>query len=294
MLKSSIVKGGWTVVCMSLAACACAFAPVPDEAKCLGRTKGKPFSSGIVFVNGRYLPPPYRVERVGNAIFINRRQVTGQVIDWREFVKTQEWAEEALGESRADEPPEKAREPQKTKTARAAEAGEVVRADTKNEEENAVDDLFADDEEDVENEKPAAAPKREPPAAATVKRDEPAPAPKTTKRHKFVMNAQAKKLVDRIRTVRTNIDKTLRMGGFICFGDKYSRISGDKPIARLLIAELPKAQKTSSGARELESKLRSAGLEFVSYDLCNDFYKNRFDYLKLQKINEDIKLGLDL
>ncbi len=293
MLKSSSVKAILAAACMSLAACACAFAPVPDEAKCLGRTKGKPFSKGIVFLNGKYMPPPYRVERIGNAIFINRRQVTEQIIHWREFVKTQEWAEEASGESRADEPREEAREPEKAKTACAVQTGkDDAPSDEKSDEENALNDLFADDEDGAGDKKPAAVPKRETPAAATVKREEPAPKP--AKNHKFVMNAQAKKLVNRIRAVRTNIDKTLRMGGFICFGDKYSRIEGDKPIAKLLMAELPNAQKTSSSARELESKLRSAGLEFVSYNLCNDFYRNRFDYLKLQKLNDDIKLGLDL
>ena len=279
---------------MSLTACAFAFAPVPEEAMCLGKTKGKAFSSGMVFVNGRYIPPPYRVERVGNVIFINKRQVTGQIINWREFIKTQEWAEETSSESQSEEPAGDGGETENPPAA-AAEKKSVVE-ESKTDEESALDDLFADDEDDAEEKKPAPSVQRKVAAEKAVKKVKPAQAATDSagKKHKFVMNAKAKNLVDRIRAERTNIDKTLRMGGFICFGDKYSRISGDKPIARLLTQELPKAQKTSANARELESKLRAAGLEFVSYDLCNDFFKNRFDYIKLQKLSDDIKLGLDL
>ena len=68
-----------------------AFQPIPKEgAKALGVTRGKPFSAGVVFINGKYIEPPYVVERWGTGIRINKEPVTGQVIDWNEFLKTQE------------------------------------------------------------------------------------------------------------------------------------------------------------------------------------------------------------
>ena len=67
-----------------------AFATVPKQALVeLKATVGKPFSSGLVFVNGKFLDPPYKIERYGTAIRINGVQVTNEIIPWTEFLKTQ-------------------------------------------------------------------------------------------------------------------------------------------------------------------------------------------------------------
>jgi hypothetical protein len=47
----------------------------------LGSTYGTPQMSGFVFVDGRYLPPPYTVARKGNGIYINRTLVE-QPVAW--------------------------------------------------------------------------------------------------------------------------------------------------------------------------------------------------------------------
>ena len=47
------------VAAVVVATGAFAFQPVPTEsAKALGVTRGKPFSAGLVFVNGKYIEPP--------------------------------------------------------------------------------------------------------------------------------------------------------------------------------------------------------------------------------------------
>ena len=76
----------------ALAACSSqAFEAIPFEAaKALGVTRGKPFTAGVVFVNGKYVDPPYVVERWGTGIRINSMPVTGQVVDWDDFLKTQD------------------------------------------------------------------------------------------------------------------------------------------------------------------------------------------------------------
>ena len=56
-----------------------AFETVPHDALVqLKATVGKPFTAGLVFVNGKFIPPPYKVERYGTALRINGQQVTGQ------------------------------------------------------------------------------------------------------------------------------------------------------------------------------------------------------------------------
>lgn len=66
------------------------FPKVPQQAmKMLKGARGKPQSSGLVFINGRYLKPPYVVARYGTAIYINDVQATDQVVPWRSFLATQ-------------------------------------------------------------------------------------------------------------------------------------------------------------------------------------------------------------
>jgi hypothetical protein len=65
----------------------------PDAVKVLKISRGKAFNSGAVFVDGKFIPPPYVVERYGTYLRINRIQVTSQVIAWDEFLKTQSGVE---------------------------------------------------------------------------------------------------------------------------------------------------------------------------------------------------------
>ena len=62
--------------------------PKPSAAavQALKVTVGKPFSAGYVFIDGKYLPPPYKVERYGTVIRINGCQVTREIVPWNEFV----------------------------------------------------------------------------------------------------------------------------------------------------------------------------------------------------------------
>lgn len=90
-----------------------AFPEVPEAAKTeLGSTFGRPQMTGFVFINGRYLPPPYTVTRIGNGIFINRIQVM-QPVPWsRSHPQAEQGKEvdsdgdfEAVGENDVEEKP---------------------------------------------------------------------------------------------------------------------------------------------------------------------------------------------
>ena len=97
------------------------FEEVPAQAmEVLKGAVGRPQNNGLVFVNGRYLRPPYRVARMGTAIFINDVQVTGQLQSWRRFLATQPGYTATVG----------------TKPA-AEEGGEA----------KSLDELFADDDD---------------------------------------------------------------------------------------------------------------------------------------------------
>ena len=111
----------WMALALTaLTACAAPpFEKVPEQAlQMLKGAVGKPQDSGLVFANGQYIRPPYRVARMGTAIFINDIQVTDQINSWRKFLATQ---------------PGYARKV----AARAANAGEA----------KSLDELFADEEE---------------------------------------------------------------------------------------------------------------------------------------------------
>lgn len=67
------------------------FEEVPAGAnKALKAVKGKPIRSGMVFVNGHYVEPPYVLMRSGTALFVNHGiQITGQIVPWKAFLSTQ-------------------------------------------------------------------------------------------------------------------------------------------------------------------------------------------------------------
>ena len=115
------------------------FEEVPAAAnKALKAVKGKAIRTGMVFVNGHYVKPPYVLMRSGTAIFVNyNTQITGQVVPWKAFLATQGGAAAAAAKPAAPAP------------ARPAQS---------------VDDLFADTP-------PAAPVKTAAPAAANAAED---------------------------------------------------------------------------------------------------------------------------
>lgn len=84
------------------------FEKIPDEARtALRGTRGRPTSTGLVFVNGHYLKPPYVLARYGTAIFVNNVQVTDQIVPWRTFLATQPGAAPAAASAPAPAAPAK-------------------------------------------------------------------------------------------------------------------------------------------------------------------------------------------
>ena len=251
------------------AACAAnAFEEVPKaSAKALGVTRGRAFSSGVVFINGKYIDPPYVVERWGTGIRINSQPVTGQVIDWTEFVKTQGSSVKVTQKPAAAPPP-----PPPTPEPAVSDS-------------DALDDLFDDDPKP----RRGASQKTTTPSFRPAQPKPKAPAATYTLEGPFVKNDASKALVKRINNVRTEIDTILRKGGFIFFGDEYSRVTGDARTADTMLESLPELMQRSHDVHEFRSGVRAAHMVYLNEILSGQLFRNRVDYRRLKDRRQKIK-----
>ena len=248
---------------------ASAFEEIPKaSAKALGVTRGKQFEHGLVFVNGKYIEPPYVVERWGTGIRINSIPVTGQVIDWSEFVKTQDPA--SVTKTMPD-PVAEASAPVQSYSQPSYQAQSDV---------DALDDLFDDNP----------APKKAAPPPRRVVAPKPRQAaPRYELTGKFVKNDATKALVKRINDQRTEIDGILRRGGFIFFGDNYSRVVGDARTAESMLAALPELMQREESVNSFRGAVRANGMVYINEILAAQIYGNKIDYRRLQERRQKLK-----
>lgn len=284
------MKGVVFVVVAMMATAVMAFQPIPKaSARALGVTRGKSFSKGLVFINGKYLPPPYVVERWGTGIRINSTPVTGQIVDWNEFLKTQPGVKTVTSEPESVAVSESAEPEAEAEATSETQPVEAAAADV-----NSLDDLFEDDsdENDVKK-KPAAA--RSTPKPKVVHK--PAPKPRATVSYvlegDFVPNEETKALVKRINQTRTDVDRTLRSGGFLCFGDKYPNLSGDSRLLKKLLSKLPELQQQATDEAAFVSSAYAANIVYLNETLLRELYKNRIDYLQLKRLRAKLNDSLD-
>ena len=259
-----------------------AFATVPKQALVeLKATVGKPFSAGLVFVNGKFLDPPYKVERYGTALRINGIQVTNEIIPWTEFLKTQPGARI----EKVEPPPAAAAPAPVQETASAAE--ETATSDSYTDD---IDDLFDDDPKPKKKvaAKPAAV-KRQPKAAP------PQPTTTVVLDGEFVPNDKTKAMVARINKERTRVETVLRKGGCYFFGTRYTPISVDRMPAEMFLSSIPGVMKSNTAFEPFSSAARAKGITFLSEAVLRDLFRNRLDYIRLiareKAIKEEGKWG---
>lgn len=257
---------------------------VPFEvAKTLKVTRGKPIRNGLLFVDGKFISPPYVVERYGNALRINGIQVTGQLIAWSEFLRTQDGAvvttemvQPAAGEatSAIEKTPEV--EPEQAPVETPQPVTEISDWD------DPLADLFADEKSAAKDKKKPARPPRPKPAKPVVV--QPTTVTKVSFDGKFVMNDRAKALVESLNRSRAKFDAYLREGGFICVGTSYSQMSGSTAATKLILERLPELQRDHAERGDFISVARTNGLAFLSEPILSDLFINRLDYVKLIKL----------
>ena len=233
------------VALTAVVAAASGFEPVPEAARtALRGTRGKPFTAGLLFCDGACVKPPYRVARYGTAIFVNDRQVTGQIVPWRTFLATQE------GYVAPEPPKPEAVEAKKPKAA--------------------ADDLFDDAPAQPDPAAKPSAPAAKPSAPAA----EEAPVA-------FRANAKSAALVKKVNAARVEIQRKLK-DGYICFyGARYPRVIVEPRVAKSLLAVLPEAISDAPDGAALAAAMRAKGFAFMGRELCEDLVRNRADYPKI-------------
>ncbi len=253
------------------------FATVPKQALVeLKATVGKPFSSGLVFVDGKFLDPPYKVERYGTALRINGIQVTNEIVPWTDFLKTQPGArvEKIEAPQSADAP-----------AAEPAPAAEEPEEEESYDSSDDIDDLFDDDPKPKKKQKKPAAVKR------PVKPTPPPPATTIVLDGEFKPNDKTKQMVARINKERTRVETTLRNGGSYFFSARSMPISVDRLPTEMLLSSMPDVMKSNTTFEQFSSAARSKGLTFISDKVMRDLFRNRLDYIRLQARAKAVKEG---
>ena len=259
----------------------------------MGTTSGIPQMNGFVFLEGRYLPPPYTVSRKGNALFINRIQFE-QPVAWSYFnaadgVPTAKKAVDADGDFQAV-----------SEKAEKAVAKDVQPAQTASDKPKAVksiDDLFDDDAKDKPAAKPAAPVAKksaeETATAAVPKADEDASVAAPTQRSPEDVKRLKGEVKAKLDAMRKGYEQSLARGEFFFFGQRNSRVNGNYGTARALMKVLPNALRQSQSAQDLMQRLNEGDVYFLDLGNCAALFRNRNTFPQLeerrQKIEEDEK-----
>ena len=254
-------------VCFFLAAlCAwgCTLAQLPEVTEAavedLGTTYGFPQTGGFVFIDGRYIPPPYTVTRRGNGLFINRILVERPVA----------WPRGGGAASGAGAEVKRS----------VDEDGdfEVVAQDQDQPTEKpvktlkSIDDLFADEDEPAE----PATPLEEEPERQTAHPVEAMKAPGEAAREKAQM-------IESLDRVRRNYEQALARGEIYFFGKRHHRVNGTRGTARTLMGVLPRALRNASSPQDLLQRLEQGGVYFVDIAICTELFRNKTTFPQLEE-----------
>lgn len=256
---------------------AAAFPPVPLEAKGeFGITSGTPQMKGFVFIEGRYLDPPYTVSRVGNGLFINRIQIE-QPVPWGRF--KQETEKPGKDEKKPAAAAAPAAEPAPAVPAPAADgdftdipASPAAKSVTEN-----LDELFGDPEEKKPAVAAAPAPAPAPAAAPAAEEDD------EPRRPARDIAAEKQRLLAYLEKTRRAYELGLSRNEIYFFSESHSRVNGNYGSARTMLDVLPDALKTARSADDLLDQLRSGGVYFIDLRMAGQLFRNKVVYPLLKQ-----------
>jgi len=284
-------------VCAFQAGAVPAFPEVNEDAIAeMGITVGTPQLTGFVFIEGRYLPPPYTVTRKGNVLFINRipfeKPVAWSYFDAAPNAPAAKKAVDADGDFQ-----EVSAKPEKSA---AAEAPAQPAASEKPKAVKSIDDLFSDDDKKPEAktetkpaEAPAAAEKSEAPGEDAAAPKAVAASVSASQRTPEDIKRLKDELKAKLDAMRKNYEEALGRGDFFFFSAHQNRLNGNYGTARALMQVLPGALRQSQSPQELLQLLNQGNVYFVDMGICAALFqnKNTFPQLqeRLQKLQEDEK-----
>ena len=147
-----------------------------------------------------------------------------------------------------------------------------------------IDDLFADDDEEVKTPPPRpVAPAVAPAPAAvpkkTVKPADAAPLPPVTKQ----------RLKEGLDTLRLRYETALSRKEILFFSYGHTMITGNRGVARTLIGVLPTALRASTSPADLLARLQAGGVYFLDLETARMLYRNKLTFPQLQLRLEKIK-----
>ena len=277
-------------VCCCGSAVAAELPEVPAEAVAeLGSTFGTPQMNGFVFIEGRYVPPPYTVTRKGNGLFINRIQFE-QPVAWSFFDTSDAAAGGAAAPKKAVDADGDFQEVGKAAVKPAAP--DVQSAAEKPKTVKSIDDLFADDKDAAPAAKQPVADAGEPAplAAAPAATQPPATLQPMAKRFPEDIKRQKEELRATLENLRKGYEQALSRGEVFFFGQRNCRLNGNYGTARTLMGVLPNALRQSQTPQDLLQRLNQGDIYFVDLGICTALFKNKntFPLLeeRLQKIED--------
>ncbi len=265
--------------------------PATEALKALKATRGSRIRDGYVFVNGKYLEPPYVVERYGTVLRINGEQITREIVSWVEFARTQEGVKLETVTLNPDGTPKATTEAsaEGSADASASENSASTDEDTASvEEETVEEDVLEEDDlsdslDDLFSDEPATKKKTSARRRARTRKPATMTMTKVTLAGDFVANDKSKALLARVNKERKDVDVKLRTGGYYFFGTRYSPLWGDSGAANHLMSKLPDIMRASTSAENFIERMRAGGFSYLPEALMHDLFRNRIDYLKLSK-----------
>ena len=264
------VTAVWGFLFLFAASSYASFVPPPKEAvKALKITKGRPFSCGVVFVDGKFIEPPYVVERYGNVLRINKIQISNAIVDWSDFFKTQDNLVVTKLETSA---------PASVDDGSAHAPASNALLDSADDD-DPLSDLFDDTPAKHQDGRQNQVSHHTSTPKATARKTK----TKISLNGEFKKNAKSSMYVNKINALRAEIDASLRRGCFFCFGSSYSRVSGDREAAHKILREIPKLMKDNSEFSSFAAAVRKSGFVYFPPKLVHEMFANRLDYLSLQK-----------
>ena len=274
----------WGVFCCGVAVAAELPDVTAEAIADLGCVSGVPQLNGFVFIEGRYLPPPYTVSRKGNGLFINRIQFE-QPVAWSRFDASDASGGSVSPKKSVDadgdfqEVGQVAAKPAAVENRAAPEKPKTVKS---------IDDLFADEKE--------AAPAAKQPAAqaSSAVAPQPAPAQPAAQRTPEDVKRQKDELRTNLDNLRKGYEQALARGEVFFFGLRHSRLNGNYGTARTLMGVLPNALRQAQSPQDLLQRLNQGDIYFVDSGICTALFKNKNTFPMLEERLRNIEEAEEL
>ena len=256
------MSGNLAAACMVCCICLTATAQLPEvteeASEALGSAFGAPQMTGFVFIDGKYIAPPYTVMRKGNGIYINRIPVELPVM----------WPRGGTAAGAVTVPKKTIDDDGDFEI---VPAGQTQATPEPAKTVKSIDDLFADEDEP----EVAATPDETAAPAVAAARPATTQSPEEIERDKELA-------VEALERIRKGYEQALGNGEIFFFGHRHHRVNGTYGSARTLMGVLPRALRQAVSAQDLQQRLQQGGIYFLDMVICAELFKNKMTFPQLE------------